>query len=251
MSIGGGNPIPFQIGGGPSPTEQAYNSLKQMVGIGGSAADGTAEAEWRFARARGLAASFADERAANQMIHSLCTDFIPLWEGILGITPGVDEPEAERRAKVVDRVTRAVNSSVAGIEAELHRIDERFSVLCPEPNPLDPREVWNTETTTIPGRGFEDWDPNDADACGPAFGGGRQSTSFPNYSTSRVVKIIFDIGQGAITAAQKILMSRAEAVLQEILPAVDGYQVSTSVDIGPAGGFILDISLLDIGAFNV
>ena len=249
MSIGGGNPLPFQVGGGPSLTEQAYLNLKQMVGIGGSAADGTIEAEWRFARARGIAASFADERASNQMIALLCTDFIPLWESILGLTPGVNDNDVDRRNLIVDRITRAVNASVDGLDTELQKIDERFSVHCLEPDPDDPRAVWNDEITTVPGRTFEDWDPNDPDACGPAFGGGRYSTIWPNYSSKRVVKVIFDIDQGTMTAAQKVLVGRAEAVLTEILPAVCGLQISTSVDSG-AGGFILDISLLDIGAFN-
>jgi hypothetical protein len=248
VSFGAGNPFPFQFGGGPSPTEQAYNQLKQLVGKGGSAADGTIDAEWRFARARGIAASIAEERAVNQMIPSLCTDFIPMWEAILGIVPVVDEPEASRRRKIVDRVTRRINTSVDGLNAELQQIDSRFAVHCPESDPDDPQSEWYHEITTVPGRGFEDWDPNDSEACGPAFGGGRSSTSLPNYSSKRVVKVIFDIPQGSLSAEQAILINRAEGVLTEVLSAVCGYQVSTSVDIGD--GFILDLSLLDLGAFN-
>lgn len=233
--IGSGNPLPFEIGGGPSSTEEIYESLKQAVGEGMAAEDGTSEAEWRMAQARGIRAGLNIDRAMNQGFPHLCTDFIEEWEDMFHLVSG-DLSDEERRQRIVDRWVRSIDASGGGIEDDLQGIDPLFSVVAVDRT---------TSRVTHLGRSFQDIDPNDGDACGPAFGGGREATDWPNYSTHRKTIVRYDLPTGQLTGEAKRRMVRAKEVLREVLPSWADY----SIFVG-APGFILDQSLLDVGAFG-
>jgi len=235
--IGGGNPLPFQIGGGPSDSDKVNNALKQLVGRGNSAEDETIEAEWRRARARALAASMDDERAIWNGFPDTATDLIEMYEDILGITPQGNISDEERRQDITDKWVSAVDASTEKLEAELQNIDALFSIT---------EHDRDSEVETIPGRAFEDYDPTDASACAPAFGGGRKATIFPNYSTAYRCFVEYDIASSAITGEQIRRVNRVNTILNDILPAWVDYQVASS----DVTGFLLDISLLDLGRFN-
>ncbi len=233
--FGGGNPFPIELGGGPSSTQKIYQTLKHAVGIGGAAEDGTIEADWRFAQARGLRAGWSIDRAVNQAWPSLATDYIQVYEEMLLLNPGSLSDE-ERRKQILDRYTRSIDSSAGGIEEDLQEIDPLFSVINVDRD---------TARTTMFGRGFEDEAPGDTDACGPAFGGGRKSTAWPNYSTDFVSIVRYDLATGGLTAEAQRRIERAKGLLREVLPAwVDWW-----IFIGEPG-FVLDQSLLDGGAFG-
>ena len=233
--VGGGNPIPTEIGGGPSSSETAYEALKSAVGIGGSADDGTIEASWRMARARGLRAAFADGRAAMQIFPDRATDAIPVFEEILDTAPPPGDSDEDRRAVITDLWTKSVDASHQALEQKLQEIDPLFSI-----------EVEDRDTVTVTqlGRAFEDWTPGDPDASGPAFGG-RESTLWPNYSGHFHCLIKYAIPAGAISLSAQNSIERAKALLNEDLPAwVDFMFFKTTT------GFVLDTDLLDLGAFG-
>lgn len=233
--IGGGNPFPLELGGGPSSSEKMYQSLKDAIGIGAAGDDGTMDADWRMAQARGVSAASNVQRAVNQGWPHLATDFIEVYEGIFYLVAG-DLSDEERRQKVVDRWTRSIDASGPGVEADLQGIDPLFSVVAPD------HEI---STVTNFGRGFEDVDPNGAGSCGPAFGGNRSSTAWPNYSTEFKSYVQYDLTSGEFTQEAKRRMERAKEVLCEVSPA----WVDFVIFVGSAG-FILDQSLLDAGAFG-
>ena len=147
-----------------------------------------------------------------------------------------DLSDEERRQRIVDRWVRSIDASGRGIEEDLQGIDPLFSLIAVD---------HDTSRTTHFGRFFEDFAPGDPDACGPAFGGGRTATDWPNYSTYRKTIVRYDLPTGQLTAEAKKRMDRAREVLREVLPSWADY----SMFVG-APGFILDQSLLDVGAFG-
>jgi hypothetical protein len=239
--IGGSNPIPTQVGGGLSLVHAIYKTLRSVVGEGNYAPEDipgeTIEGSWRWARALGLAAAFADDRAVFQMFPDRCHDMIPVYEEILGITPASDASDESRRAEIVRRWVLATTAVKDDLETELQRIDPLFSIIY---------AGYDAADTTENGRAFEDYVPGSAPADQPAFGGGRKSTIWPNYSSDYVVIVQYNVAAGALSAAQKRLIEDAKAVLNEVLPS----HVSFAITANPTGGFILDQSLLDFGAFN-
>lgn len=237
-SFGGGNPFPFELGGGPSSVEQVYRSLKQMIGHGGSADDETIEGDWRLAKATGLAAAFAsEERAFIQAYPDRATDFLEVYESLFGIIPERTATDEARRTAVSDRYYSLSDATGPSLETDLLKIDSRFAV-----ESID----WPTSKTTVQGRAFEDFDPNHADACGPAFNLDRGCSLVPNYSSAYLVDISFD----AVPTTEPLrkLIYRAHALLDENLPAWCGFQVRAKTL--PSSGFILDQSLLDFGSFD-
>lgn len=229
--IGGGNPIPFEIGGGPSSSEAAYNAMRSAVGIGGAAEDGTIEAAWRMARARGLRAAFCEGRVAAQYFPDRCTDSIPAFEEILELAPSPDASDEARRQDVLDRWIDSSDYSTSGIEDRLQEIDSRFSII---DNDRD------TATITQYGRAFEDWDPTDGDACGPDFGG-RDCSDWPGYSSDFNCIVMFALDAGAITGAARKKIERAKDLLNRLLPSWVDFMFTRTTD-----GFTLDTDLLDL-----
>jgi len=239
--IGGSNPLPEQIGGGRSLTERIYWALRSSVGLNNSAVEDvpgtTIEGAWRWCRALALAAVQSDERAMTDMFFSRCTDTIAVFENLLGITALAAASEEDRRQTIVDLIAHGATGISAILEDELQTIDPLFSIVYAPSDCAD---------TTDYGRAFEDYVPGDPDACGPAFGGGRSSTGWPNYSSDYVCLVQYSVAIGAISAEQKRRIVSAESVLNRALPA----WVNFSIVADPTGGFILDLSLLDLGAFG-
>jgi hypothetical protein len=235
--IGGGNPIPTQIGGGLSFAERIYKAMRAAIGEENVAAEGTIAAAWMWCRARGMAAAFADQRAVNQIWPDRATDGIPIFESILGIATTAAMSDEDRRQEIIRRMVLIISGVSSDLEDELQIIDPLFSLLPTERDSSD---------TTENGRGFEDYDPNDPASAGPAFGGGRSSTDWPNFSRDFVVTVQYDIAAGTATAEQKRRIEQAKQVLNDVLPAWVAFEIISN----PSGGFILDTSLLDLGAFN-
>lgn len=237
--LGYRRPFPFQLGGGPSKVDIVYDSLKQAVGVGGSAADGTLEANWRLARARGIAGSSAIARAVFQGFPDTSTDFIPLYEELLGIIPERTSSDQDRREIISERWWKIIDATATGIETELQKISTLFSV-------LDTGRSY-TKMSSL-GRFFQDEDPSDSDACGPEFGGARTITAVPNHSTEFVCVVEFGIPAGAASPEQKRMLVRAGDLLNECLPAWVDYRFTDADSY--TDGFILDLSLLGLGSFN-
>ena len=235
--IGGGDPIPCQIGGGLSLAERAYASLRDAKGRENCGDDDSLEGRWRWAMARGLAAAFADHRAVCQVWPDRATDFIEVYEDILHITAPSASSDEERRQEIIRRWVLSVTADTPTLEEELQRIDPLFSILD------QPRT--NTAVTSQ-GRGFEDYNPADPSAAGPAFGGGRSSTEWPNFSDDFVCVVQYNVAAGSLSALQQRRIEQAKAVLNRVLPA----WVDFSIIANPSAGFILDQSLLDFGAFG-
>lgn len=239
--IGGSNPIPFQIGGGRSLPERIYWALRSAVGEHNYAVEDipgtTVEGSWRWCRALALAAMQGDERAMIDAIFSRCTDTISVFEDLLGITALAAASDEDRRQEIVDLIAHGATAISATLEDELQTIDPLFTVVYAAHDYAD---------TTENGRAFEDYVPADPDASGPAFGGGRSSTEWPNYSSDYICLVQYGVAAGAISAEQKRRIVSAEAVINRALPA----WVDFSIVNDPTGGFILDLSLLDLGAFG-
>jgi hypothetical protein len=213
--------------------------MKAAVGIGGSAEDGTIEAEWRFARATGLAAVDADERAMLQAFPDTATDHIPLFEQILKISPPVDASDQERRDANTIRYQTVPDATHPGLLADLIALDSRISIL-----PVDEDETRDTQG----GRFFEPHLPL-ADATDPPYnvnvatGGTRSYTDFPNYSDRFVLYVFFDIGSGNIPdGEEEATTQKIKDLLNTTLPAWCSFRI-----IYDTTDFILDTSLLDLG----
>lgn len=229
MSLGGNNPFPFQVGGGPSKFERAYRALKSAVGKGGSSIDEEGiEAYWRRARALGLVAIHHDESATAQAWPHLATDLISAYEEILGTFPAPNETDEERRQEAVDLWVRRVNGATPRISEKLLELDSRISLL----NPAQDTEVTGQHGRTVqPRDGTEPFDP-----VGPRVG-----TSWPNYSSNFVTRMFFDIGSAVVpTQAEQKTTELAKEVLNENLPAWTFYAIAYATD-----GFTLDLDLLD------
>ncbi len=236
-----GNPLSFELGGGPSPQEQVYNVMFQNVGDGIRSTPDSLVEKWRFARARGIAAFSMDDRAATQAFPDLSTDYLPVWEDILSIIPNPSASEAERQAIVLAEYTRVIDATFPNLETKLKDIDSLISII------LLPQAFTRI---TSPGRGFQDWDPSASDASGPPFnlgpigvtGAGPDQTALPNYSSNFILYVLFDVGAGAISVSNQRTLAEISELLNESLPAwVD-------LNLFTACGFVLDQDLLDITA---
>ena len=234
--VGGGNPIPFEVGGGPSSSETAYFSMRSAVGEGGSAAEGTIEAAWRWSRARGLRAAFCEGRAAANYFPDRCVDAIEVYESILQKPASPEQSDEARRSEIVDGWVSTIDVSTSGLEARLQEIDSRFSIL---------ENDHETGTFTKFGRAFEDWDPSDPDASGPAFNGDIRSSDWPNYASDFNCIVLFALDAGTITSASVQTLERARKLLNDSLPAWVNFMFTRTTT-----GFILDIDLLDLEGFG-
>lgn len=237
--LGAGNPFPFELGGGPSQVEEVYDTLYQSVGTALQAEEGTIVSAWRWAKSYGIAATSQDERAFYQAFPDQSTDYLPVWEDILEIVPPSDATVVERQAAVLEAYTRSIDATYPKLDATLTSIDSRMEIL------IVPTA--NTRTT-VPPRGFQDWDPSAGDACGPPFNlvfgadSGSTCTGVPNVSSDFVLYLFYDTG-GAMTVSDARKLEDAKASLNESLPAWVDFRSFTDC------GFILDEDLLDITAF--
>lgn len=207
--------------------------MKAAVGIGGSALDGTIEAEWRFARASGLAAASSfDDRAAFQVFPDIATDHIPIFEEILKLSSPTNASEQERRNAIVSRWTEIIDITHTALGIALQEFDSRISIL----NPTE-----DQSRTTQAGRYFE---PHVTTATDPAYGIGRKHTNFPNYSDHAVLRLFYDIGASATpSVAERQVISEVSAFLNRVIPSWNSFRF-----VFDQSGFILDQSLLDLGS---
>src|SRR5574341_1446327 len=189
---GGNNPLPYNVGGGPTPFEKVYYALRSMVGIGGS-----------------------------------CR-----YEEILTLTPGTDDTEQDRRAKVVDRWTKVTDAVDDTIRAALQVIDPRFQLLLP---------TFTLATETQAGRYWAPRDGTEPFTIGPST---RTMTHYPNYSTEYKVYAFLNLGgSGQLpTVADQRSIQRAKDYLNQVLPSWVDFEIFTEQ------GFNLTVSLLGQGA---
>lgn len=234
-----GNPLSFELGGGPSPQEQVYDAMYQNVGDGIQSQPDSLVEKWRRSRARGIAATQLDDRAATQAFPDLSTDYLPVWEDILKIPFDPGASEAQRQATVLAEYTRTIDATFPKLDATLQGLDPLLNIL---QLPHDLTRV------TVPGRGFEDWNPAAIDASGPPFNlaatgsAGDNATGFPNFSDDFILFMLYDIGVGIPSAPAQRTMVEAQEEMNESLPAWVDFRLFTVC------GFILDQDLLDITA---
>lgn len=236
-TFGGTSPFPASIGGGKSPMLDVYDDMYRHVGRGNTGDDGSIVEQWRLSRARGIAASQAFLRAFFNNFPEVATDKIPLYETLLGITPGAGDSEQARRERITNLWYSNDSAIGSSLEERLQLIDSDFSI-------IDLIDTYTSET--VEGRVFEDHITGDPAACGPAFGGGRSASDFANYSSRYICFVRYDITAGTITNEQIRAISEAKELLNKSLPSWIDFQIVTSITTG----FILDRDLLDIGAFS-
>lgn len=183
------------------------------------------EWRWREARAIGLSiiASHA-ERALAQFEPRFATDALPFYRELYQLPQSASDSEVRSTADALSHLTR--------IEQSLKNIDSRFSVLT---------RAWETETTTVPGRAFEDW----AKTKPFNLKDGRGDTLYPNYSTAFDMTVLFDIGDQPPTGfVESGALATARALLDDELPAWCGYSIIGAV------GFVLGKSQLGWTGFG-
>ena len=235
--MGLGEPLSLALGGGPSPQEEIYDAMFQNVGDGIQGPPDSLVEKWRNARARGIAVFTQDDRATAQAFPNISTDYLPVWEDILGIPPTPGASIAQRQATVLTAYTRTIDASFPKLTASLQAIDPLMSIL------LIPHDLIRT---TVPARAFEDWNPASPQASGPPFnlsasgGAGTTATAFPNFSDDFVLIVLFDVGVGVLSVANQRKFAEAQALLNESLPAWVDFRLFTEC------GFILDQDILDV-----
>lgn len=230
--VGSLNPVPFQVGGGPTATERAYRILRDAVGEGGSAPnDRGIDGLWRRSRALGLAAATSStRRALLQAFPHLATDLLPYYERILGIHPPTGATDPQRVDVVVEEWTRFAIRSTPELEQALQKIDLRLSLL---------QITDDTSTTTMGGRVFE---AHAGASEGPAFGLPGGFSQLPNFSTRQVVSVRFTLGYAGVpNVADQRVIERARELLRTALGSDTDFTIST-------GPLVLGVTPLGLGA---
>jgi hypothetical protein len=230
--LGSLNPLPFRVGGGPTPTSRAYRVIKDAVGEGGSATNEQGiDGLWRRSRAKGLAAATSStRRALLQAFPFLATDLLPYYERVLGISPPTGATEPQRVDVVVERWTRAAIASTPELEEGLQKIDARLSILT---------DTDDTSVTTHAGRVFEAYDAADE---GPVFNLPGGLSQLPNFSTRQIVNVHFELGYAGVpNAADQVIIERARELLRTALGSDTDFTIST-------GPWVLGVTPLGLGA---
>lgn len=233
--LGSLNPLPFRVGGGPTPSSRAYQVIRQAVGKGGSAENDLGiDGLWRRSRAKGLAAATSStRRALLQAFPHLATDSLPYWERRYGLIPAVDATEANRRDAVVERYAEQPVRNWNDLEAKLKAIDARFSISMPS----DAEEI-----VTMYGRGFDQYDTSLL-TNGPPFVIACGLTQIPAYSSRQVLRVRLALGYAMPTPADYELIARARRLLCAVLPSDEDFAITT-------GDFILGETPLGYGALS-
>lgn len=219
--------------------DQVYDALYQSVGDGLRAPQGSIVEEWRHARAEGLSAVTVDWRAFLQTFPNHATDFIPVYEDILGMQLDPSWTTEEKQQALALRWTSAPDASGSSLTEQLEAIDPRFSIADPG--------LAGAEYSTVTesgARAFEDWNIFSPLVCGPAFDLGRSHTLFPNYSTDFITPVLFDLGGAPPTADEMRLYGLAADQLNAALPAWVDFRLYGDI------GFVLDEDLLDFTVFG-
>lgn len=237
--IGSLNPLPFRVGGGPTPASLAYGVLRRAVGEGGSAPnDRGIEGLWRRSEAKGLAAATSHcRRALLQSSPIYATDLLPYYERILGVVPPSDASEPGRRAVVVPLWTRRIDNSTPVLAAELAKIDPRLTLI----------ETPHDQAATAQfGRAFA---PHEANLESPVFGIARGHVLFPNYSTDAIVRVLFSVGHtGPLASDELVVVERVKRLLRDRLPSTTDFTVAVDVGLGEPGLWHLGSTPIGFGA---
>jgi len=223
MPIGSLNPCPFRVGGGRTPSEKAYASMRRAVGVGGSAANDLGiDGLWRRSRAKGVAAgASASERAGLQNWPHLATDALPYHGRVLGLLQEAGETEADFRHRVWEEWVTRLQVDVPNLLIELQKVDHRFSIIEP-----------TCTTTTIAGRLFACLTPYGyAGYETPAWGlYQRDVTAYPQYSTDLKVHVLFAQGySGVPRLGDQRLIERAKELLARLLPSWVDFGIITQI----------------------
>lgn len=245
-----GNPLGFALGGGKSIQEAFYEALKSAVGEGNYAPghrDDSIMESWRWAKARALAAVIEDERVTAQAWPFLATDLIPMYEQLLGMAFPLSTSDQEKRDELTAQWTREIDSTIPGLLVMLQELDASITIIVPDRDVLRETQF---------GRAFEDWDPTDPLASGPAFnlaGGavGPNASAYPNYSDDFIFLISYPLPVAAIIAeSQKKVLVQIRDLMNEAMPAwCDQRTFTTGSGQGQPCGFVLDQDQLDLTVF--
>ena len=217
--LGWANSLPLELGGQTSHIANVYAALRSAVGRGGTGADENGlEATWRAAKASAIAASTdAYERAVLQALPSHATEHIPVYERVLGIAPGGDQNEEDRRQVVVAAWVGQLAATMTSVETALQAISPQLSL---DELPEDESVV------AMFGRMF------------PAYGDEADGVpQYPNYSSEFVLRAVYTLASGETTIPSLIRLA-VKRLLNAVLPAwVDWglYQ-----DTSPSTGLICD-----------
>jgi hypothetical protein len=217
-------------------TGDIYDALFQSVGDGLQAGPDSIVEAWRLARAEGLQVATCDARAMKQAFPNFATDFLPVYESILGVQLDQSLTVEEKQIELARLYTQVVDASGPSLEDQLHEIHPSFEIYA------IPYE--HTYVTEVGVRAFEDWHPLAPLASGPRYDplSGRTFTNFPNYSSMFKVHVWLNV---PITTEDhwKAIMAARE-MLAEALPAWVDFVVFE------AFGFILDQDRLDVTVFG-
>lgn len=213
--------LPMLVGGGPTEEAKTYRVLRSAEGKGGSAPDDSGiDGLWRWARARGLAAATSEtRRAIANAFPFAAADLLPYYERALGLHPGQNESDTERRVGVVAGWTAKASALLRDLEAGLSAIDSRMSIL---------NMAAATEHISHLGRWFGRFES--APEL-PAFGGDGCS-AFAAWTTRYVLRVFFDVyGEettyAKLSAADARARSSADEFLRASLPSYWDFTIST------------------------
>ena len=211
------NPLPFRVGGGPTPMALAYGTLRRAVGDGGSAPnDRGIEGLWRRSEAKGLAAAASHcRRALVQSSPLLATDLLPYYERITGVVPETGSTAAQRRVVATARWTRRIDNSTQVLAAELLKIDPRLTLL---------ESPHSKASTAQFGRSFA---PHAAGLEAPTFELAAGHVQYPNYSTDAIVRVKFATNTDGVplTQDEKTIVERARELLRDLLPSSTDFTI--------------------------
>lgn len=233
MTIGRDNPLPLEVGGGPTEFQRTYGILRRAVGEGGSASNEEGiDGLWRRSKAMGLVAAFsAERRAIYQADPRLATDLLPYYERLFQIVPPPNATMTQRAEAVAQRFYERSVVDVRNLEQELQRIDSRLRIL---------ELPYERAVVAQLGRAFEGHDSN---LEGPPFNlmTGRRHTLFPMYSSALVVRVRFDLGySGAPTESDKRILQRVRSLLRRSLSSDTTFSIST-------GPWVLGVTPIGLG----
>lgn len=159
MSWGRWGRWPFKFGGTQNlPTKVEYRALLTALEPGYDPTDGTVHAVETFAQARVVGMVWgAGQRLANQAIPERMLEMLPVWEGILELTPAPGTTDFDRRAAVAGKMRGLQNNALPDIEEVAAKImgQNYDAVLTVDPD--DATAYWPGGTPGPPG--FE-WSSN-------------------------------------------------------------------------------------------
>jgi hypothetical protein len=225
------NPLPADIGGGPTDTETMYLELRKAVGENAPGPPDGLEDLWRQCKASALAASGVSvERAILQRNPGLATDLLPAYERQLGLAPAATD--VERRAAALEAWTLALSAEVPSLQAELTRIDPALAV-----------QVVDYDQATVVQFGKQ-FGPR---IGGPAYGN-VSSSPFPNYSTDFVLLVLYTLAPTQTTIPGPVRAAVARFLNTALSSWVD-WAITTGTPFYLDGG-VDGTSLLDQTGFG-